>query len=78
MEPLGGLLGPLRGVLDRLGGVCGPSWAHLGPSWPSSRPLGGNYRAEAFGGSLLDQIQLKGIQAKSHTGLDPGQLKAVD
>ena len=34
-------------------------------------------RARGFGGSLLDQIQLKGIQAKRHTGLDPRQLKAV-
>ena len=80
LEPLGGLFGHLKGVLE-------PSWGRPEASWPLSRLPGGvggtgwivpDRALGVLGGSLIDQIQLKGIQAMRHTGLDPGQLKAVD
>ena len=71
----GGLGGHYGVIMDSWGGLEG-IWAVLEASWgwpPALAPAPG-----VLGGSFLDQIQLKCIQAKRHPGLDPGQLKAVD
>ena len=79
---LGAVLGRLVAVLGRLGAVLGASWNRLGGSLGChDRQLGLwgvvvltgwivqdrlRYRAGGFGGSLLDQIQLK-IRSKSES-----------